>query len=187
MASTVFTVLRSAQSLYTNMAGEQPEAAQDAQDRQELKPIPEPPGLPLIGNLNDLDRSFPLGTFLRLTGQYGGLPSRALTTVSAQLLTALPGEIMRLRLPSTSPVICSSYALVNELCDETRFVKDPQGALAVRGPVTIAQFHVRSNADDEPGIASKKRRTRWTLHSRSRRLRGLMDAEAANIALGQAQ
>lgn len=43
-----------------------------ANNEQEIKQIPEPPGLPLIGNINDLDRSFPLGSFLRLSEQYGG-------------------------------------------------------------------------------------------------------------------
>ena len=38
---------------------------------QEIKPIPEPAGLPLIGNLTSFDRSFPLGSFTRLADQFG--------------------------------------------------------------------------------------------------------------------
>lgn len=84
-------------------------------------------------------------------------------------------------------VVCSSYAFVNELCDETRFIKDPQGTLAVSGPASISHSHVRRGTDSKPGIGSEEWRTRWTLHSKSRQLRGPMEADAPNIAIGQAQ
>lgn len=45
--------------------------------------------------------------------------------------SAFVGEIYQLRFPATTTVIASTHALINELCDEKRFVKIPTGALAV--------------------------------------------------------
>ncbi|KAI5860380.1 cytochrome P450 [Durotheca rogersii] len=72
-------------------------------------PIPEPPGLPLIGHLAELDRELPIRSFISLADKYG--------------------EIYRLRLPGRSLVVCSSHRLIDELCDEKRFLKVPKGAL----------------------------------------------------------
>ena len=73
MASSLGGLLRSAQSLYTNttMAEEQSQTAQKAQETQELKPIPEPPGIPLIGNVYSIDRTSPNESFKNLVDQYG--------------------------------------------------------------------------------------------------------------------
>lgn len=76
MASSLGGLLRSAQSLYTNttMAEEQSQTAQEAQkaqETQELKPIPEPPGIPLIGNVYSIDRTSPNESFKNLVDQYG--------------------------------------------------------------------------------------------------------------------
>lgn len=38
---------------------------------QEFEPIPGPPGLPIIGNLNDIDPESPILSFERLTDIYG--------------------------------------------------------------------------------------------------------------------
>lgn len=39
----------------------------------ETVPIPEPYGLPLLGNINDIDPEFPLGSMTSLADQYGKL------------------------------------------------------------------------------------------------------------------
>ena len=67
-------------------------------------PIPSPPGLPLIGNVRDIVMTEPVQSLARLADQYG--------------------EIYRLNLVGTPVVYVSSYALVNELCDEKRFKKN---------------------------------------------------------------
>ncbi|KAI2465636.1 cytochrome P450 [Annulohypoxylon bovei var. microspora] len=71
--------------------------------------IPEPPGLPFLGHIAELDRELPLRSFVSLADRYG--------------------EIFRLRLPGRSIVFVSSHRLVDELCDEKRFIKIPKGAL----------------------------------------------------------
>src|SRR3954471_7449983 len=70
----------------------------------QLEPIPHPPGHLLVGNLFDLDTSDLLGSLADLARQYG--------------------PIYQLQLPGRGTrVIISGYALVDELCDETRFDK----------------------------------------------------------------
>ncbi|KAI1869212.1 uncharacterized protein JN550_005842 [Neoarthrinium moseri] len=72
-------------------------------------PIPEPPGLPLIGHITSIDQTYPLGSFMDLAEKHG--------------------DIYRLRLPGRTVVVCSNHALVDELCNEKRFKKVPAGAL----------------------------------------------------------
>ena len=50
------------------------------------------------------------------------------------------GEILQIHLGSRTTVVCSTVALVNELCDEKRFVKNPKGALEVLDPTSVLQF-----------------------------------------------
>ncbi|KAI2616227.1 cytochrome P450 [Hypoxylon sp. NC1633] len=75
----------------------------------ETTPIPEPPALPLIGHVAELDRELPIRSFVSLADRYG--------------------EIFRLRFPGRTLVFASSHRLVNELCDESRFQKVPKAAL----------------------------------------------------------
>ncbi|KAI0007502.1 cytochrome P450 [Xylariaceae sp. FL0662B] len=101
----------------------------------ETTPIPEPPGLPFLGNLTDVERELPLRSFTSLAEKYG--------------------EIFRLRRPARNVVICSSRRLIDELCDEKRFVKVPRGALEeVRNGVHDGLFTAKL---DEPnwGIAHR--------------------------------
>ncbi|KAI1409982.1 cytochrome P450 [Hypoxylon sp. FL1857] len=72
-------------------------------------PIPEPPALPFIGHVAELDRELPLNSFVSLADRYG--------------------EIYRLRLPGRTIVVASSHRIVDELCDESRFIKIPKAAL----------------------------------------------------------
>ncbi|GKT85913.1 bifunctional P-450:NADPH-P450 reductase [Colletotrichum tofieldiae] len=78
----------------------------------ETVPIPEPPGLPFLGNINEIDQEFPLGSMISLADQYG--------------------EIYRLRFPGRSIVMVSTRALVNETCDEKRFKKSVNQALSAK-------------------------------------------------------
>ncbi|CAK7265075.1 hypothetical protein SEPCBS57363_001399 [Sporothrix epigloea] len=68
------------------------------------EPIPSPPGLPLVGNLRDIDSTAPIQSLVRLADQYG--------------------DIYRLNIVGRTAVFVSSHALVNELCDEKRFKKN---------------------------------------------------------------
>src|SRR3954469_25604755 len=89
----------------------------------DLKPIPHPPGHLLVGNLFDLDTSHPLESLADLARQYG--------------------PIYQLQLPGRGTrVIVSGYALVDELCDETRFDKALGPGLSVisEGPVGRGLF-----------------------------------------------
>ncbi|KAI5855550.1 bifunctional P-450:NADPH-P450 reductase [Durotheca rogersii] len=74
-----------------------------------ITPIPEPPGLPFIGNVAEIDPTSSLQSFQRLADRYG--------------------EIVRIRIPGRSLVLLSSHALVNEAFDEKRFKKRPSTVL----------------------------------------------------------
>jgi hypothetical protein len=76
---------------------------------QELKPIPQPPTKFLVGNLGDLDPENAIRSMTGLIQQYG--------------------EIVKLSLIGREVVIVGSQALVNEVCDQTRFQKVVKGAL----------------------------------------------------------
>lgn len=73
-------------------------------------PIPQPPTHLFLGNLPDLDSSHMLATYMNMTKQYG--PIFALDMVRART------------------IYCGSQALVNEICDDTRFEKLVAGPLA---------------------------------------------------------
>ncbi|KAL2813045.1 cytochrome P450 [Aspergillus cavernicola] len=71
--------------------------------------IPEPSGLPVLGNIGTIDQEFPLGSMVDLADKFG--------------------EIYRLRFPGRTVVVVSTHALVNETCDENRFKKSVNSAL----------------------------------------------------------
>ncbi|KIJ41704.1 hypothetical protein M422DRAFT_255320 [Sphaerobolus stellatus SS14] len=79
-------------------------------DSTTISPIPQPPTLPIIGNAHMIDREVPLITFLNLAKKYG--PIYQLT---------FPG-------PRTSVFVCN-HELVDQVCDQKRFVKNPKGPL----------------------------------------------------------
>ncbi|MCJ1281918.1 hypothetical protein MMC26_001241 [Xylographa opegraphella] len=72
-------------------------------------PIPQPPGLPILGNVRDLDPANTLDSVLHLIDQYG--------------------PIFKLNIAGNERLVASSYELLNELCDEKRFAKQPSGGL----------------------------------------------------------
>jgi cytochrome P450 / NADPH-cytochrome P450 reductase len=71
--------------------------------------IPGPPGLPLIGNLLDLQDEVPLHALERLADIYG--------------------PIFKIKIRNNERVFVSSFELFDELCDETRFFKSPPPSL----------------------------------------------------------
>jgi cytochrome P450/NADPH-cytochrome P450 reductase len=68
-----------------------------------LQPIPHPPGRLFVGNLFDLDPNHPIESLMALARQYG--------------------PIYRLDTPGGQQYVVSGFALVDELCDESRFDK----------------------------------------------------------------
>ncbi|GAB7348487.1 hypothetical protein MBLNU459_g6894t1 [Dothideomycetes sp. NU459] len=71
--------------------------------------IPHPAGLPIIGNLRDIDPELPMQSLSQLAERFG--PIYSLTTFGQRR------------------IIISSVALMNEICDEKRFTKSLAAAL----------------------------------------------------------
>lgn len=93
--------------------------------------MPQPPGLPLIGNLADIDQEMPIKTFEQFADIYGECCSANLWGKGgiAQLILILTGPIYRFNSAGTTKVIITSVELMDEFCDEKRFVKVVRGAL----------------------------------------------------------
>ncbi|KAI8629786.1 cytochrome P450 [Xylariaceae sp. FL1651] len=73
------------------------------------EPIPQPPVHWFTGNLPEMDPAFPLASVWRLAAVYG--------------------DIYKLDLVTRKLIILSSYDLINEVMDESRFEKSPTGPL----------------------------------------------------------
>ncbi|KAI0729796.1 cytochrome P450 [Fomitopsis betulina] len=72
-------------------------------------PIPCPPSLPFLGHVTQIEKEVPLRSFVLLAKQYG--------------------EIFEMLQFSRSLLVVSSYELLNDACDDRRFVKNPSGSL----------------------------------------------------------
>ena len=68
--------------------------------KENIKPIPQPTAYPFIGNLLELDTYYPIGAEYRLADIYG--------------------EIYSLQVGGPRMIYANTYALTNELCDESR-------------------------------------------------------------------
>lgn len=77
----------------------------------QLERIPQPPTVPVVGNLTSLDLDDPSRSFAQLASRYG--------------------PIYRLSIPGLDMIVVSSWKLVNEACDDFRFKKSLQGDLEV--------------------------------------------------------
>ncbi|KAL5312931.1 hypothetical protein ACEPPN_019357 [Leptodophora sp. 'Broadleaf-Isolate-01'] len=73
------------------------------------EPIPGPPGLPLLGNINDIDPADSMADLCRLVDTYG--------------------PIFKLNLGGSDRVFISTRELLNEVCDDKRFTKMVSGPL----------------------------------------------------------
>lgn len=91
-------------------------------------PIPGPPGLPLLGNFNDIDPADSMTSLSRLADTYGMPPPSI--NLSNNVLTAwYAGPIFKLNLGGEDKLFISTHELMNEVCDEKRFSKTVSGAL----------------------------------------------------------
>ncbi|KAI1266206.1 bifunctional P-450:NADPH-P450 reductase [Xylariaceae sp. FL1019] len=99
-------------------------------------PIPSPPGLPIVGNATQIDTHAMRVTFSAWAKKYG--------------------EVYRLYFPGgRTLVFANSHRLVNELCDEKRFVKIPEGVLGeVRNGVHDGLFTAKPG-EEAWGIAHR--------------------------------
>ena len=79
-----------------------------------LDEIPGPRGLPVLGNIRDLDADAPMDSLMRLADEYG--------------------PIYKLSTPMGMRLIVSGPELVDEVCDDARFDKKVSGGqAALRG------------------------------------------------------
>ncbi|ROT35190.1 cytochrome P450 [Sodiomyces alkalinus F11] len=84
-------------------------------------PIPQPPGVPLLGNVFDIDTSNTWGSLKKLSEKYG--------------------EIFQIKVLGHSMVFVAGAALAEELCDEKRFRKYVGGPIVeIRAAVHDALF-----------------------------------------------
>ncbi|QIW94592.1 hypothetical protein AMS68_000110 [Peltaster fructicola] len=72
-------------------------------DPRDSEPIPQPPEWPILGNLFQVHHPEPFEGIHALAARYG--------------------EIYRIRILAQKIIVISSYAMLNELCDESRFEK----------------------------------------------------------------
>lgn len=102
-----------------------------------LEQVLDPRGLPFVGNLFDLaDDEAHIRAFERLARLYG--------------------PIYKLQRPKGKMLVVSSVAMVEELCDETRFVKMPPSALAEEaGSKRPAGLFGAKNEDPDLGQAHR--------------------------------
>ncbi|PIG86205.1 NADPH--cytochrome P450 reductase [Aspergillus arachidicola] len=99
-------------------------------------PIPEPRGLPLLGNILDVDSEAPEKSFQRLAETYG--------------------PIFRLNLAGASRVFISTHELVDEVCDEERFTKVVTAGLReIRNGVQDGLFTADYPGEDNWAIAHR--------------------------------
>ncbi|PSN67382.1 cytochrome P450 [Corynespora cassiicola Philippines] len=102
----------------------------------QVVPIPEPTGLPFLGNIGEFKSENSLKDLDRLHDRYG--------------------EIFRLRFPEGKTNVCAgSHKLVSELCDETRFKKSVTGELTEAREVTGDGLFTAKNEEENWGIAHR--------------------------------
>lgn len=94
----------------------------------QLERIPQPPTVPIIGNLTSLDLNDPSRSFAQLASRYG--------------------PIYRMSVPGLNMVVVSGWKLVNEACDDSRFKKSLQGDLEVCQHSNSLQYIIIIGIDD---------------------------------------
>ena len=95
-----------------------------------IKPedLPGPRGLPMLGNIRDIDTHEPLESLIALAREYG--------------------PIYKLNVPGGIRIIVSGADLVNEVCDDTKFDKKVTGGLSGLNRGTSANGLFTSDTDD---------------------------------------
>lgn len=100
--------------------------------------IPQPPGIPLLGNIFDIDPSNTWVSLQNLWEKYGSY-DRIRFASSANF--GLPGEIFKITVLGQQIVFVGSVALCEELCDEKRFRKFVGGPIVeIRNAVHASLF-----------------------------------------------
>ncbi|KAL6704826.1 hypothetical protein ACN47E_007630 [Coniothyrium glycines] len=104
-------------------------------ENKSLKPIPGPPGLPLVGNIADIDPQTPTLSMCNLTLQYG--------------------PFWKFYIGGDRYVV-ANQALMNEICDEERFKKNIAASLEqVRNGVHDGLFTSYGPQEENWGIAHR--------------------------------
>jgi cytochrome P450/NADPH-cytochrome P450 reductase len=98
--------------------------------------IPGPPGLPIVGNMSDIDSENPIKSLCTLSAKYG--------------------PIWRFNLAGAERIVIASQALMNEVCDEERFSKIVAAALEqVRNGIHDGLFTAYGPQERNWGIAHR--------------------------------
>lgn len=104
-------------------------------DSKDLESIPGPPGFPIVGNIADIDPVTPVKSFCNLTLQYG--------------------SFWKFNIGGDRYVV-ANQALMNEICDETRFKKNvASGLQQVRNGVHDGLFTAYGPEEENWGIAHR--------------------------------
>ncbi|KAH7385832.1 NADPH-cytochrome P450 reductase-like protein [Pyrenochaeta sp. MPI-SDFR-AT-0127] len=104
----------------------------------EPEPISGPPGLPIVGNISDIDAQNPIQSLCTLTSKYGEWP------------------IWKFQIGGVERVVIASQALMDEVCDEERFSKFIIAALEqVRNGVHDGLFTAKGPQEKNWGIAHR--------------------------------
>jgi cytochrome P450 / NADPH-cytochrome P450 reductase len=98
-----------------------------------------PPAWPLLGHVMEFTTGKPSENLTRLSKAYGessiSRPSEILSRWDTSADTcSIPGPIFRLNLGKRPVTFVTSQRLVNEICDEKRFVKSMKTVLGVSCP-----------------------------------------------------
>ena len=110
--------------------------------------IPKPPGVPLLGNISDVDPSNTWVSLQKLWEQYGESASTWSSCCRNQLIFQPSGEIFKITVLGHDIVFVGNIALCEELCDETRFRKFVGGPIIeIRKAVHASLF---TAFEDEP-------------------------------------
>ena len=108
----------------------------NGQETMGSEEIPMPPGLPMMGNVRDIDPAAPVQSLNRLAEQYG--------------------DIYRFSVYGTHITVISSNLLINEVCDEKRFRKNVNSALRqVRNAVHDGLFTAFGEEEENWGKAHR--------------------------------
>ena len=115
--------------------------------------IPQPPGIPLLGNIFDVDPSNTWTSLQKLWEKYGLSCPTPHPLTSAYLLSS--GEIFKITVFGQQIVFIGSVALCEEICDETRFRK------YVGGPIVEIRYAVHDSL-----FTAFEGEASWDIHHR---------------------
>lgn len=101
----------------------------------DLERIPQPPTVPFLGNILDIDVELPVSSFQLLTKQYG--------------------DIFQLYFAGRRRVFVSGHALCQELCDEARFCKSTRGPLDQVRNLTGDALFTAHDGEENWGVAHR--------------------------------